>query len=113
MLSHLLGDAYSPTFVGFVADKSFPNPTYFDKFKGLQTGLLTCPIVCVLGAAAFFACAFTYDADKKRTDIFTEQQALRRNKSRTPIDGTSDLHSHHDHQENTPNLIRQDSNPIA
>ena len=109
MLSHLLGDAYSPVFVGFLADKSYPTDTHFDDFKGLQFGLFTCPIVAVLGAAAFFACAFTYDADKRRTDEFSEQQALRRNRSRTPIDGTSSLN----HNGEDQYLLGQESDPTV
>ena len=90
MITHLFGDAYSPFFVGLVSDLTYGNSTYYNQFKGLQLGILTCPIVCVLGAAAFFACACFYDADKKATDDFVEENARRLKEESTSVTRDND-----------------------
>lgn len=95
-VTHLFGDAYSPFFVGLIADATYGNSSHYNQFKGLQLGVLTCPIVCVLGAAAFFACAIVYDQDKARTAEIVEQNARSRKNARAQsnrIDSHFDPHS--------------------
>ncbi len=62
---HLLGDSYSPYLVGLIADITYPGDSAHDAFKGLQLGLMTCPIICLIGSAMFFIGGTFYVADKQ------------------------------------------------
>ena len=68
--------------MGLIADVTYGNSSHYNQFKGLQLGVLTCPIVCVIGAAAFFACAIVYDGDKSKTDEIVERNARERRLAR-------------------------------
>ncbi|XP_063728586.1 protein spinster homolog 1-like [Symsagittifera roscoffensis] len=65
--THIFGDAYSPFFVGLLADVTYGSSSHYNQFKGLQLGVLTCPIASAIGTAAFFACAIAYEGDHTRT----------------------------------------------
>ena len=74
LLSHLVGDTFGIQLIGVISDAIYPPPkSPSAQFRGIQMGLFTCPIVCVLGAAAFSSCAVVYDADKQRTEGSSER----------------------------------------
>ncbi|XP_063725743.1 protein spinster homolog 1-like [Symsagittifera roscoffensis] len=76
--THIFGDAYSPFFVGLLADVTYGSSSHYNQFKGLQLGVLTCPIASAIGTAAFFACAIAYEGDHTRTaEIVDEARRAR------------------------------------
>jgi len=80
LVSHLFGDAGSPTLIGVISDSFQKNQTDTSvraKFVALQSSLYSTVVVCVLGGIFFIACSSYIVQDKKRAEELTKLNELR------------------------------------
>lgn len=95
LISHMLGDAFSPYLIGAVSDAYIarhPN-TVTTKYLGLQYSLYICSFVLVLGSLSFFVASFYIVEDKekcKKETIGGEQDSLFGHRLPNPIESSID-----------------------
>lgn len=91
LVSHALGDAISPVFVGSISDalqdhfrqsncwnssivNGYYNQQLMIEFKSMQYALFSTCFITVFGAAFFLWCAFYIVEDRKKVEIFTKSK---------------------------------------
>ncbi|XP_020648477.3 protein spinster homolog 1 [Pogona vitticeps] len=76
LLSHLLGDAGSPYLIGLISDRiQVSRPlSHLSQFRSLEYALMVCAFVGVIGGGFFLATACFIQADRKRTELYTQGQ---------------------------------------
>lgn len=90
LISHLFGDAVSPTIVGGISDSVY---SWIGQYKGEKYGkaismefaLFTTVFMCVLGGGAFLISTLTVERDRRAVELYTVKQ-----NSRIQRRGTSD-----------------------
>ncbi|XP_048848327.1 protein spinster homolog 1 [Brienomyrus brachyistius] len=71
VISHMLGDAGSPSLIGVVSDHLRQADSYLWQFRSLQLSLLLCAFVGVAGGAFFLATALFIERDRKLAQSYT------------------------------------------
>jgi len=70
LMSHLLGDAFSPLIVGALSDEFTPDTaTFVGMFIGLREALYVTCFISVLGGLAFFQASHYLPEDKKNVEM--------------------------------------------
>lgn len=70
VLAHLLGDAGSPYLIGVVSDSLQKDDSYMWQFRSLQTSLMLCSFVAVLGGGFFLATALFIEKDRQLAENY-------------------------------------------
>uniref|UniRef100_A0A8C6M9A0 Protein spinster homolog 1 n=1 Tax=Nothobranchius furzeri TaxID=105023 RepID=A0A8C6M9A0_NOTFU len=68
VVSHLLGDAGSPSLIGVFSDSLRKTDSFLWQFRSLQISLLLCSFVAVVGGAFFLFTALFIEKDRNRAE---------------------------------------------
>uniref|UniRef100_A0A8C6M1G5 Protein spinster homolog 1 n=1 Tax=Nothobranchius furzeri TaxID=105023 RepID=A0A8C6M1G5_NOTFU len=70
VVSHLLGDAGSPSLIGVFSDSLRKTDSFLWQFRSLQISLLLCSFVAVVGGAFFLFTALFIEKDRNRAEKY-------------------------------------------
>uniref|UniRef100_A0A1A7YEB3 Protein spinster homolog 1 n=2 Tax=Iconisemion striatum TaxID=60296 RepID=A0A1A7YEB3_9TELE len=70
VVSHLLGDAGSPSLIGVFSDSLRKTDSFLWQFRSLQISLLLCSFVAVVGGAFFLFTALFIEKDRSRAESY-------------------------------------------
>ncbi|XP_032803122.1 protein spinster homolog 1 [Petromyzon marinus] len=76
LMSHLLGDAFSPYLIGKISDSiKGDRDSYLWRFLSLEYALLICAFVCTFGGACFLKTATVIEQDRERAEMIVSGTA--------------------------------------